>query len=142
YPGIAVADEVRAAGGEVMFVGTTRGIEARVVPAAGDPLELFEVSGLKRMGLIRTLQGLGRVPLALAKSLSIVRRFKPDVVLGVGGYASGPMVLAAAPAPAPPARHTRDDPPPPPPPPPRAPLRARLLPPRRPPPPLLPRGQG
>jgi len=96
YPGIAVADEVRAAGGEVMFVGTTRGIEARVVPAAGYPLELLEVSGLKRMGLIRTLQGLGRVPVALAKSLSIVRRFKPDVVLGVGGYASGPMVLAAA----------------------------------------------
>jgi UDP-N-acetylglucosamine--N-acetylmuramyl-(pentapeptide) pyrophosphoryl-undecaprenol N-acetylglucosamine transferase len=96
YPGIAVADEVRAAGGEVMFVGTTRGIEARVVPAAGYPLELLEVSGIKRMGLVRTLQGLGRVPLALGRSLSIVRRFKPDVVLGVGGYASGPMVLAAA----------------------------------------------
>jgi UDP-N-acetylglucosamine--N-acetylmuramyl-(pentapeptide) pyrophosphoryl-undecaprenol N-acetylglucosamine transferase len=96
YPGIAVADEVRAAGGEVMFVGTTRGIEARVVPAAGYPLELLEVSGIKRMGLVRTLQGLGRVPLALGRSLSIVRKWKPDVVLGVGGYASGPMVLAAA----------------------------------------------
>jgi UDP-N-acetylglucosamine--N-acetylmuramyl-(pentapeptide) pyrophosphoryl-undecaprenol N-acetylglucosamine transferase len=97
YPGIAVADEVRSRpGGEVLFVGTTRGIEARVVPAAGYPLELLEVSGIKRMGLVRTLQGLGRVPLALAKSLAIVRRFRPDVVLGVGGYASGPMVLAAA----------------------------------------------
>jgi UDP-N-acetylglucosamine--N-acetylmuramyl-(pentapeptide) pyrophosphoryl-undecaprenol N-acetylglucosamine transferase len=96
YPGMAVADEVRAAGGEVLFVGTTRGIEARVVPAAGYPLELLEVSGIKRMGLVRTLQGLGRVPLALARSLSIIRKFKPDVVLGVGGYASGPMVLAAA----------------------------------------------
>jgi UDP-N-acetylglucosamine--N-acetylmuramyl-(pentapeptide) pyrophosphoryl-undecaprenol N-acetylglucosamine transferase len=96
YPGIAVADQVRAAGGEVLFVGTTRGIEARVVPAAGYPLELLEVSGLKRMGLVKTLQGLGRVPVALARSLSIVRKFKPDVVLGVGGYASGPMVLAAA----------------------------------------------
>ena len=97
YPGIAVAEEVMArAGGEVLFVGTTRGIEARVVPAAGYPLELLEVSGLKRMGLWRTLRGLGRVPVALVRSLAIVRRFKPDVVLGVGGYASGPMVLAAA----------------------------------------------
>jgi UDP-N-acetylglucosamine--N-acetylmuramyl-(pentapeptide) pyrophosphoryl-undecaprenol N-acetylglucosamine transferase len=97
YPGIAVAEEVMSQpGGEVLFVGTTRGIEARVVPAAGYPLELLEVSGIKRMGLVRTLQGLGRVPVALAKSLAIVRRFRPDVVLGVGGYASGPMVLAAA----------------------------------------------
>jgi UDP-N-acetylglucosamine--N-acetylmuramyl-(pentapeptide) pyrophosphoryl-undecaprenol N-acetylglucosamine transferase len=96
YPGIAVAEEVRARGGEVLFVGTTRGIEARVVPAAGYPLELLEVSGIKRMGLVRTLQGLGRVPLALVRSLGIVRKFRPDAVLGVGGYASGPMVLAAA----------------------------------------------
>src|SRR5687767_3462779 len=96
YPGIAVAEQVTQAGGEVLFVGTTRGIEARVVPAAGYALELLEVSGLKRMGLVKTLQGLGRVPLALARSLSIVRKFKPDVVLGVGGYASGPMVLAAS----------------------------------------------
>jgi len=96
YPGIAVAEQVKQAGGEVLFVGTTRGIEARVVPAAGYPLELLEVSGLKRMGLVKTLQGLGRVPVALGRSLSIVRKWKPDVVLGVGGYASGPMVLAAA----------------------------------------------
>lgn len=96
YPGIAVAEQVTQAGGEVLFVGTTRGIEARVVPAAGYSLELLEVSGLKRMGLKKTLQGLGRVPVALGRSLSIVRKWKPDVVLGVGGYASGPMVLAAA----------------------------------------------
>lgn len=96
YPGMAVAEEVTAAGGEVLFVGTTRGLEARVVPAAGYALELLEVSGLKRVGLGRLLKGLGRVPLALARSLAIVRRFRPDVVLGVGGYASGPMVLAAA----------------------------------------------
>jgi UDP-N-acetylglucosamine--N-acetylmuramyl-(pentapeptide) pyrophosphoryl-undecaprenol N-acetylglucosamine transferase len=96
YPGMAVAEEVTARGGEVLFVGTTRGIEARVVPAAGYPLELLEVSGIKRMSLMRSLRGLARVPLALGRSLSIVRRWKPDVVLGVGGYASGPMVLAAA----------------------------------------------
>ena len=97
FPGIAVADEViRRGGGEVLFVGTSRGIETRAVPAAGYALETLEVSGLKRMGLWGTLRGLFRVPLAIARSIAILRRFRPGVVLGVGGYASGPMVLAAA----------------------------------------------
>jgi UDP-N-acetylglucosamine--N-acetylmuramyl-(pentapeptide) pyrophosphoryl-undecaprenol N-acetylglucosamine transferase len=97
YPGIAIAEEVTARpGGEVLFVGTARGLEARAVPAAGYPLELLQVSGLKRMGLGATLRGLGRLPGALGRSLAILRRFRPDVVLGVGGYASGPLVLAAA----------------------------------------------
>jgi UDP-N-acetylglucosamine--N-acetylmuramyl-(pentapeptide) pyrophosphoryl-undecaprenol N-acetylglucosamine transferase len=96
YPGMAVAEEVVRRGGQVLFVGTSRGLEARAVPAAGYPLELLEVSGLKRMGVIATLRGLFRLPKAFLLSLSILRRFRPDVVLGVGGYASGPMVLAAA----------------------------------------------
>jgi UDP-N-acetylglucosamine--N-acetylmuramyl-(pentapeptide) pyrophosphoryl-undecaprenol N-acetylglucosamine transferase len=96
YPGLAVAEEVRARGGEVLFVGTSRGIEARAVPAAGYPLELLEVSGLKRMGLANTLRGLMRLPIAVLRARSIVRTFRPDVVLGVGGYASGPVGLAAA----------------------------------------------
>jgi UDP-N-acetylglucosamine--N-acetylmuramyl-(pentapeptide) pyrophosphoryl-undecaprenol N-acetylglucosamine transferase len=95
FPGIAVADEVVRRGGEVLFVGTSRGIETRAVPAAGYALETLEVSGLKRMGLWGTVRGLGRVPLAIARSIAILRRFKPELVLGVGGYASGPMVLAA-----------------------------------------------
>jgi UDP-N-acetylglucosamine--N-acetylmuramyl-(pentapeptide) pyrophosphoryl-undecaprenol N-acetylglucosamine transferase len=97
FPGIAVADEVMRRGdGEVLFVGTSRGIETRAVPAAGYALETLQVSGLKRMGLLGTLRGLLRVPLAILGSIGILRRFKPEVVLGVGGYASGPMVLAAA----------------------------------------------
>jgi UDP-N-acetylglucosamine--N-acetylmuramyl-(pentapeptide) pyrophosphoryl-undecaprenol N-acetylglucosamine transferase len=96
YPGIALADEaMRRGGSEVLFVGTSRGIETRAVPAAGYALETIEVSGLKRMGLAGTLRGLLRLPLALLRSLSILRKFRPDVVVGVGGYASGPMVLAA-----------------------------------------------
>ena len=97
FPGIAIADEVvRRGGGEVLFVGTSRGIETRAVPAAGYALETLQVSGLKRMGLWGTLRGLLRLPLAMAKSFVILRRFRPDVVVGVGGYASGPVVLAAA----------------------------------------------
>ncbi len=97
FPGIALADEaVRRGGSEVLFVGTSRGIETRAVPAAGYPLETLQVTGLKRMGLVATVRGLFRVPLAILRSFSILRRFRPDVVVGVGGYASGPMVLAAA----------------------------------------------
>jgi UDP-N-acetylglucosamine--N-acetylmuramyl-(pentapeptide) pyrophosphoryl-undecaprenol N-acetylglucosamine transferase len=96
FPGMAVAEEVVRRGGQVLFVGTSRGLEAHAVPAAGYQLELLEVSGLKRMGLIAFLRGLLRLPKAFLRSLSILRRFRPDVVLGVGGYASGPMVLAAA----------------------------------------------
>jgi len=58
-------------------------------------LETLVVSGLKRMGLLATLRGLLRLPLAILRSFAILRRFRPDVVVGVGGYASGPLVLAA-----------------------------------------------
>jgi UDP-N-acetylglucosamine--N-acetylmuramyl-(pentapeptide) pyrophosphoryl-undecaprenol N-acetylglucosamine transferase len=99
-PGIAVADEVIRRGAsevlDVLFVGTSRGIEARAVPAAGYALETLHVTGLKRMGLGGTVRGLFRVPLAILGAWVILRKFKPDVVLGVGGYASGPMVFAAA----------------------------------------------
>jgi UDP-N-acetylglucosamine--N-acetylmuramyl-(pentapeptide) pyrophosphoryl-undecaprenol N-acetylglucosamine transferase len=96
YPGLAVADEVKRRGGEVLFVGTERGIEARAVPAAGYPLELLKVTGLKRMGVVGGLRALSRLPLAFWQSWKILRRFSPDCVLGVGGYASGPLVLMAA----------------------------------------------
>jgi UDP-N-acetylglucosamine--N-acetylmuramyl-(pentapeptide) pyrophosphoryl-undecaprenol N-acetylglucosamine transferase len=96
YPGIAVAEAVAAAGGEVTFVGTERGLETKLVPKAGFPLELVKVSGLKRMGLRGMLRGLGRLPGAWAESRRILKRHRPDVVLGVGGYASGPLVFAAA----------------------------------------------
>jgi len=97
YPGIAIAEEVTARpGGEVLFVGTARGLEAKLVPAAGYPLELLEVSGLKRTGARGLVRGLWRLPKAFLASRAILRRFRPDMVIGVGGYASGPLVLAAA----------------------------------------------
>ena len=96
YPGIAIAEEVTAGGGEVLFVGTRRGLEAKLVPGAGFPLELLDVTGLKRTGIAGMLRGLARLPRAMSESRRILRRFRPDVVVGVGGYASGPLVLAAA----------------------------------------------
>lgn len=98
YPGIALAEEVvtRHHANQVVFVGTERGLEARVVPQSGFPLETIRARGLKGKGLVGLVKGLLALPLAFVESLRILQRHKPDVVVGVGGYASGPVVLAAA----------------------------------------------
>ena len=97
YPGLAVADALRAAdpAAEVLFVGTRRGIEARVVPQHGFALATIDIEGVKNRGLGALLKALYQVPKSIFQSFSILRSFKPTAVLGVGGYASGPMVLAA-----------------------------------------------
>jgi UDP-N-acetylglucosamine--N-acetylmuramyl-(pentapeptide) pyrophosphoryl-undecaprenol N-acetylglucosamine transferase len=97
FPGLALAEEVvtRHPGNDAVFVGTARGLEAQVVPAAGYPIELIEVRGLKGKGLLLGLLGLLLLPRAFLRSLRILGSWKPDVVVGVGGYASGPLVLAA-----------------------------------------------
>ncbi|WP_338864353.1 undecaprenyldiphospho-muramoylpentapeptide beta-N-acetylglucosaminyltransferase [Myxococcus stipitatus] len=97
FPGIALAEEVvtRHHANEVVFVGTERGLEARVVPREGYPLELVKVQGLKGKGLFSLLKALVALPLAFIESFRILVRQKPDVVVGVGGYASGPVVMAA-----------------------------------------------
>jgi UDP-N-acetylglucosamine--N-acetylmuramyl-(pentapeptide) pyrophosphoryl-undecaprenol N-acetylglucosamine transferase len=97
FPGVAIAEELRARepGATVRFVGTKRGIEARVLPELGWPLSLIEVSGLKTVGILGALRGLVRLPRALWQARRIVKQFKPDAVIGVGGYASGPVVLMA-----------------------------------------------
>jgi UDP-N-acetylglucosamine--N-acetylmuramyl-(pentapeptide) pyrophosphoryl-undecaprenol N-acetylglucosamine transferase len=97
FPGIALAEEVatRHPRNDVVFVGTNRGLEARVVPAAGFKFEAITSRGLKGMGLLKTLQGLLTLPLSLYESWKILRRYQPDVVVGVGGYSSGPVVMAA-----------------------------------------------
>jgi UDP-N-acetylglucosamine--N-acetylmuramyl-(pentapeptide) pyrophosphoryl-undecaprenol N-acetylglucosamine transferase len=97
FPGLALAEEVvtRHPGNDAVFVGTARGLEAQVVPAAGFPLELIEVRGLKGKGWLAGLRNLVLLPRAFLQSLRILRSWRPDVVVGVGGYASGPLVLAA-----------------------------------------------
>jgi len=97
YIGLAVAREIRrrSSGSEILFVGTHRGLEARIVPQEGFRLECITSAGLKGMGPIRLARNLMIIPWSLLQSRNLVRSFAPDVVLGVGGYSSGPVVLAA-----------------------------------------------
>ena len=97
FPGIAVAEEflARGAGNEVLFVGTSHGIEARLLPKLGYPLALISASGMKGLGTSKKLLGAGRMLYGYAQSRKILKDFRPDLVLGVGGYASAPLVLAA-----------------------------------------------
>lgn len=95
-PSIAVAEALSARGVSVSFAGSPDRIEARLVPASGYDFDAFRVSGLPRrpgLALLRALVLAGRAPVAC---LRILRRRRPDIVLGGGGYVSGPMVLAAA----------------------------------------------
>lgn len=97
FPGIAVAEEFlsRDPANEVLFVGTERGIEARAVPAAGYPLELISAAGIRGKGTFSQLKGAAMMAYGYAQSRQVLKKFRPDLVLGVGGYASLPMVLAA-----------------------------------------------
>ena len=97
FPGVALAEEVvgRHPDNDVVFVGTALGLEARVVPEAGFPIELIRVKGLKGKGPVKLLANLLMLPRAFLQCLRVLRRWRPDVVVGVGGYASGPVVLAA-----------------------------------------------
>jgi UDP-N-acetylglucosamine--N-acetylmuramyl-(pentapeptide) pyrophosphoryl-undecaprenol N-acetylglucosamine transferase len=98
FPGIAVADELKARDPEtrVVFVGTPRGLEGRLVPQAGYELEMLPILPLNGVGLVRMLRGVAALPVAMLKAVQLVRRHQPAAVLGVGGYAGGPTVLAAA----------------------------------------------
>jgi UDP-N-acetylglucosamine--N-acetylmuramyl-(pentapeptide) pyrophosphoryl-undecaprenol N-acetylglucosamine transferase len=95
-PALAIARELRDAhGAEVRFVGTARGLETRLVPEAGFPLELIHVGQLKNVSVATRLRTLADLPLGVWRCVELVRSFKPDVVVGVGGYASGPAMMAA-----------------------------------------------
>lgn len=97
FPGMAVAEEflARDPANQVLFVGTAQGIEARAVPAAGYRIELITAAGIRGKGLFSKFKGAAMMIYGYALSRKILKSFKPDMVLGVGGYASLPMVLAA-----------------------------------------------
>ncbi|HKP71044.1 MAG TPA: undecaprenyldiphospho-muramoylpentapeptide beta-N-acetylglucosaminyltransferase [Pyrinomonadaceae bacterium] len=98
YPGIAVAKEImrRDATSEVLFVGTSRGLETRIVPDNGFQLSLINSAGLKNVGLAGKLKGLAVLPKSFFEAVELLREFKPDVVVGAGGYVSGPVLMMAA----------------------------------------------
>lgn len=95
-PALAVARElVENYAAQVRFIGTARGMETRLVPAAGFPLDLIHVGQLNHVRLTTKLATLGRLPLSIVACIRLLRKHRPHVVLGVGGYASGPAMLAA-----------------------------------------------
>jgi len=98
FPGVAVADELRKRdpGTRVIFVGTPKGLESRLVPRAGYELEMLPILPLNGVGPVRMMKGVLALPWAMLKAVALVRRYAPRAVLGVGGYAGGPVVLAAA----------------------------------------------
>jgi UDP-N-acetylglucosamine--N-acetylmuramyl-(pentapeptide) pyrophosphoryl-undecaprenol N-acetylglucosamine transferase len=98
FPGIAVADELvrREPATRVVFAGTPKGLESRLVPRAGYALELLPILPLNGVGLLRALKGLLALPWGLLRSAALVLRLRPAAVLGVGGYAGGPVTLLAA----------------------------------------------
>lgn len=95
-PALAIAHELKEQhGAEVLFIGTARGIENRLVPAAGFPLRLVQVGALNRVSLKTRLKTVLGLPVAILEARRILKEFGADVVIGVGGYASGPAMLAA-----------------------------------------------
>lgn len=97
YPGIALAHELLQLrpDSSVLFVGTQRGLEARVVPAEGFELATIHVRGMVGRGIWRAAASIARVPVALWQAGAVLRRFRPDLVIGVGGYSAGPTIVAA-----------------------------------------------
>ncbi|MHB1020800.1 MAG: undecaprenyldiphospho-muramoylpentapeptide beta-N-acetylglucosaminyltransferase [Acidobacteriaceae bacterium] len=95
-PALAIARELRDRyAAEVHFVGTARGMETRLVPEAGFLLDLIHVGQLKNVRLTIRLRTLADLPLGILRCIRLLRDFKPQVVVGVGGYASGPAMMAA-----------------------------------------------
>ena len=95
-PALAIGRELRDRhGAKVLFIGTSRGLETKLVPEAGFALELVRSGQLKNVSLATRLKTLSDLPLGVQRCVSLLRRFKPQVVVGVGGYASGPAILAA-----------------------------------------------
>jgi UDP-N-acetylglucosamine--N-acetylmuramyl-(pentapeptide) pyrophosphoryl-undecaprenol N-acetylglucosamine transferase len=98
YPGVAIAHEFkrRDPDTEILFVGTPRGLESKIVPREGFKLEMIRVGALKGVSLFEKTKSLGQLPMSFVAAARILRQFRPDVVIGVGGYSSGPTLMMAS----------------------------------------------
>ena len=94
-PALAVADELRRHGYESFFIGTQSGMEARLVPAAGFPIEWIEIGGLNRVGVAQRIRTLAQIPLSIVRVLRIFQSRRPKAVFSMGGYVAGPVMMAA-----------------------------------------------
>lgn len=98
YPAIAIADEIKSRhpNAEIIFVGTERGMEKDIVPKAGYPVKFITVSGLNRKNPIKLIKTLKDLNHGLHEAKQIIKEFKPDLVIGTGGYVCGPVMKTAA----------------------------------------------
>src|ERR1700760_1871483 len=95
-PALAIAAALKAAyAADICFIGTAKGMETRLVPQAGYRLELIDVGQLNQVSLMTKLKTLTALPQGVVHCLGLLGRLRPQVVIGVGGYASGPAMLAA-----------------------------------------------
>jgi UDP-N-acetylglucosamine--N-acetylmuramyl-(pentapeptide) pyrophosphoryl-undecaprenol N-acetylglucosamine transferase len=94
-PLLAVARELEADGHQSVFIGTRTGFEAKLVPPAGFPLEFIEIGGLNRVGMLRKIRSLAQLPWSVLRSRQLIEKHRPSAVFSLGGYAAGPVVLAA-----------------------------------------------
>lgn len=97
YPGIAIAKEImrRDPSSEILFVGTARGLEKKIVPDNGFQLALINSAGLKNVGFTGKIKGMVVLPRSFWEARKILKEFSPDVVVGAGGYVSGPVLMTA-----------------------------------------------
>lgn len=94
-PAIAVARELRADGHNVRFIGTQRGIEATLVPAADFPIDWVVIGGLNRVGIWKAMESLAELPLSVFQAARLLDRARPTALFSMGGYVAGPALLAA-----------------------------------------------
>jgi UDP-N-acetylglucosamine--N-acetylmuramyl-(pentapeptide) pyrophosphoryl-undecaprenol N-acetylglucosamine transferase len=97
FPGIAIAEELsmRDTANRVLFVGTATGLEATVLPKRRIPLRTISVKGIKGKSLVCKVEALSGIPRAVLEAHAIVRDFEPDLIIGLGGYVSGPIMTSA-----------------------------------------------
>jgi len=94
-PLLAVARELASRGHQSVFIGTRTGFEAKLVPPSGFPLEFVEIGGLNRVGVMRTLRTLAQLPFSVRRSAQLLAKHQASAVFSLGGYAAGPVVIAA-----------------------------------------------
>lgn len=98
FPGIAIAEELRRRDGsaEVLFIGTSHGIEASIVPREGYPIRYLRAEGVVGKSLLKTLRGVVKMMLSIGDSRRLLREMRPDALIGLGGYASfGPALVGS-----------------------------------------------